>query len=252
MVAAGTLQAQTWYNRTYCSPGGLKICAAISATSYQVGSQWKVGLRVWNLFDGSALNGVSYSLTAIGLYHTTFNYPNSNQPTLADARIWTSATTWFSASDWSYSQGNDIANWSNAVGAKLDLRGGSTGQNQALVGCAVVDGVPPREPTCYPTTPYLELTFDVASNGFDLTSNGWYFRFHGQEVDGLTGCSLRVDEQYGVQEMSAEQTDACTAVEITTTTPEPVSMILLASGLAGVGGARLMRRRRKDEDITSA
>lgn len=32
----------------------------------------------------------------------------------------------------------------------------------------------------------------------------------------------------------------------TTVTPEPISMTLLATGLAGMGGASLMRRRRKD------
>jgi len=34
-------------------------------------------------------------------------------------------------------------------------------------------------------------------------------------------------------------------------TPEPVTMLLLGSGLAGMGGFGLVRRRKKDHDVTN-
>ena len=73
LAGSSPAAAQTWYNRSTCSPGGLKICAAISAASVQTGSQWQIRLKVWNLFDGTAANGLSYALTAVGLYAASWS-----------------------------------------------------------------------------------------------------------------------------------------------------------------------------------
>jgi len=42
------------------------------------------------------------------------------------------------------------------------------------------------------------------------------------------------------------------SVATCTVTPEPVTMTLLATGLMGMGGAGLVRRRKKNGDVTNA
>jgi hypothetical protein len=236
-AAAGT--AQTWYTRSTCAPGALRVCAAVSAASVQVGSQWQIRLKVWNIFDGTLANGLSHSLTAVGLYAAGWTGSTS----LASATFYT-ATSTFAADQWSGGAG-DIFNWGGGGGLsaklarELDASGGTDGINQALVGCAVIDGVPPRQPTCFPGTPYLELVFNM-SDEFDLATQNWYFRYHSQEVAG-GGCSVRMDEQFGAaDDLTPEEEAACLGA---TSVPEPVTIALLGSGLLGLGGVTRRRRR---------
>lgn len=233
-IAAQPAAAQTYGPiRSYCSPGSLRVCAAVSAASYQVGTSWRVSLKVWNLFGN---DGLSHTLTAIGLYNAGWSGTAS---LLGGSYVNGSTTT--ALSQWT-APANAIQTWGGGFMAGIDLSARSTGINEGLVGCNVTAGVPPRLATCLPTS-YALLDFST-SQQFDLAST-WDFRYHSQEVDG-TGCSLRVDSQYGVQ------TDAATAAECGNVVPEPITMVLLGSGLAGVGGAGLLRRRKKDGDVGNA
>ena len=75
-------------------------------------------------------------------------------------------------------------------------------------------------------------TGDIAAAGFGI---------HGQA--GPNGCSTKlfVDANGGVNDLGAFPNPACG----TTTVPEPITMTLLASGLAGMGGVGALKRRRK-------
>ena len=233
VVAAQPAAAQVFSPiRTACSPGALRVCAAVSAASYQVGTSWRVQLKVWNLYGS---DGLSYTLTAIGLYSAGWQ---GHASLLSGQYVTGSGST--ALTKWG-SPANDIKTWGGGFMAGIDVSSGGQGIQEGLVGCNVTSGVPPRLTTCLPTS-YVLLDFSV-NQEFSLAGD-WQFRYHAQEVAG-TGCSLRVDSQYGVQQ------DAETAGECGSVIPEPITMVLLGSGLAGVGGAGLIRRRKKDGDVTN-
>jgi hypothetical protein len=82
----------------------------------------------------------------------------------------------------------------------------------------------------------FELT-GLASN-FDLNTGG--FALHGQ--GGFNSCSTKLVVDSDGTGNAGPYDPACTPI---TSTPEPVTMTLLATGLAGMSGAGYIRRRKK-------
>ena len=209
-----------------CSPGTLNVCSAFYASTVQQADGWHLYLRVWNLYTSDGTNGLSHVITYVGI-----------------GGNWSGTASLVSAEF----NGNPISGWStaksinkNPVGAELGVAGQTdNGVNQGLVGCG--QAMPPGEyPTCYPGT-YLELNFLTGgefkfadASGNDVTVFGW----HSQSVAG-TKCSLWADSK-GNSTGSDLTLGDCTGV-----VPEPVTMTLLATGLAGMGGVGFIRRRRR-------
>ena len=77
----------------------------------------------------------------------------------------------------------------------------------------------------------LSSLYDVGDAGFAL---------HGQA--GYNGCSTKLVVDGDGTQNQGPYLEECTPI---TQTPEPVTMTLLASGLAGMGGANFFRRRKK-------
>lgn len=205
-----------------CTTGALQVCAAFDASTMFVsdgmgGGSWHLILKVWNLYDGSAANGVSHVITFAGIGSSW-----SGTATLASATYNGSAIDWISA--------NQINN--NVVGAQLDFAAHTdNGVNQGLIGCNQPVS-PGAYATCFPGGPELVLDF-VTSSEFTLAGavEGW----HSQSIDG-TSCSLWADTDGN---STASDLGACTGSVV----PEPMTMFLVGTGLACVGGVGFLRRR---------
>ena len=224
-AAAAPQPARAALPATACSSAALQVCAAVSASTFQVGTQWHLALKVWNLFG---VSGLSHVITFVGIGSNSFTGTSK----LAGAKFNGNAiTTWQTA--------KTIPN--NVVGAELDLAATSkNGATNGLIGCTQ-QPPPGLYQTCYPNGAYLELDF-TTSTQFDLTDPSATYGWHSQDVNGQT-CSQWIDSN-GNQTQS--ESGDCSVV------PEPVTMVLLGSGLAGMGGVGLLRRRRKDGDVASA
>ena len=213
-TGARPARAQT----TYCTPGSLMVCAAFSASTAQVSGVWHLYLHVWNAFLTNGTQGLSHVITFAGIGSSW-----TGTSTLVSAAFNGSAVQW----------SNDPGPNSNVVGAQLDV--GTDTQNgvtDGLVGCD--QPIPPgKYQTCVAGGPELDLDF-TTSTQFLLTDA--VFGWHSQAISGTT-CSLWGNSS-GQSTASTATLTSCSG----TVTPEPVSIVLLGTGLAGAG---LIRRRRR-------
>ena len=141
--------------------------------------------------------------------------------------------------------GNPSAHWSiSKAGVNGPIEFASStpllGYNPegGIIGCNASE----RSPTNY---------FQTCGGGWVsfnfTTSNLWDANLAelGIKLDGVVGVQTRVECKTGV---APSDPTYCPSVAVT---PEPVSMALLATGLLGLGGAGL-RRRRKGADVENA
>ena len=207
----------------YCTMGAMRVCASVRIQS--VGNT--LSMQVWNL-QGS-MGNVS-TLDAIALYHT-------------------SALNHFSGSVASYGvhyvqnghQTDIKPYWSLGPG---ELSVGARGYN-GITGCINPGGKNAVHwSTCnsFPGVPYVQFDFSFASNqhfglsGVGMAWNATQVPRVGDEicVTGLNCFGPSVSPTAG-----------------TNVTPEPVTMALLATGLAGMGGGALTRRRKRAAENTA-
>ena len=221
---APSLRAEEKFFDSYCVMGSFQVCASVRV--YSEGNTLR--MRVWNM---EGLLGTSHTMTAIGLYH-------DGNPWLASGGKVLSYTVTHNGTDitskWKPKQANDIQ---TLGGVSLELTEGTKG-NAGIIGCKDPGGSTDKWATClsFDEQPYVEFTFNL-NKAYAL--DGAELRWHSQQI-GPNGISLKCDT--GGQGSYPE----CGPVVVT---PEPVTTLLLGSGLAGIGAAAAKRKRRKATEI---
>jgi hypothetical protein len=223
---ATPVRAQQLFFDGYCIMGSFQVCASVRV--FSEGNTLR--MRVWNL-EGTL--GGAHTMTAIGLYHNGSPWAG---------RVLSYSVTYDGeniTSRWKPKWASDIE---TLAGIDLELGEGTSG-NRGIVGCTVPGGLD-KWPTCnsFDDQPYVEFTFNLSSN-FSLANTE--LRWHSQQVGPLGELSLKCDTG------GAGDYPTC-APPPTQVVPEPLSVLLLGSGLAGVGAAARRRRRRQQPEAEPA
>jgi len=208
----------------YCTMGAMRVCASVRIQS--VGNT--LSMQVWNL-QGS-MGNVS-TIDAIALYHTSaLNHFNGSVANYGVHYVQNGHQT-------------NIKPYWNLGGGELSV--GARGNN-GITGCINPGGKNAVHwSTCnsFPGVPYVQFDFSFGANqhfGLDGVGLAW----NATQVP-------RVGDAICVTGANCADL-APSGPTSTNVTPEPVTMALLATGLAGMGGGALKRRRNRAAEKTAS
>ena len=222
-----------------CGGDTFKTCAAVEITV--VGSS--VTMRVWNLSGNlGATNGNAAGSRAGAIFNGIgfYNVPAAVNVIGSSLSVSGPVRGTDTPSGWSLSNFGSVA-------FSVDYRAVTSRANGGIAsGCATSGELPGTPPNLYmnPCSSDLSNPGDWVTFNFNITGGAWdptqsdiVFRMY----DGITN---------ETSECWTTPTPGGRPTNCVTVTPEPVTMTLLATGLAGMGGAGFIRRRRNKNQLS--
>jgi len=223
----------------FCGGDTFKTCAAVEITV--VGSS--VTMKVWNLSGnmagtygqaagsnaGSIVNGIGF-----------FNTPPGVQVQIGSLSVSGPVRGTDNPTGW------NLKNF-GSVAFGVDYRAATSGANGGISsGCATAGQLPGTPPNLYQnpcnanfgnSANWVTFNFQITGGSWDPNTSAISFRVY----DGVNG---------GASECWTDTSPAGRPATCVTVTPEPVTMTLLATGLAGMGGAGFIRRRKNKNQLS--
>ncbi|MEO8200738.1 MAG: PEP-CTERM sorting domain-containing protein [Gemmatimonadota bacterium] len=241
VASASPAMADGFQSYRFCGGDTFQTCAAVQITV--VGTN--VTMRVWNLSQnlpgtygqgagsngGSVVNGIGFFNVPAGVQVVT-----SSLGVTGPVRPGDNGAT--AAAGWSLKNFGSVA-------FAVDYRAATSGNGGIASGCATAAQLPGTPPNFYMnpcntafgnTANWVTFNFQITGGAWDPSQSAISFR----AFDGIT------------QERTECWTDTSPGgrpATCVTVTPEPVTMTLLATGLAGMGGAGFFRRRKNKNQI---
>ncbi len=249
LALVGTVTSPAWADgfRSYRVCGGdtFATCAAVEINV--VGSN--VTVRMWNLDQNLvATNGNAAGtrggavMDGIGFYNLPAGLLVNEGSLSVSGPIRSGDNSASAAAAWNLKNQGSVA-----FDTRFRAAVGKDGNGGIASGCASGAQLPGSPPNLYlnPCTNINAsgwVTFNFTTNGvaWDPNTSAISLRFHDLKADSVSEC--------WTMQTPGGQPANCLA--FTTTTPEPVTMTLLASGLVGMGGAGFLRRRRNQDQLS--
>ena len=222
-----TAQTETFNFDNYCVMGSWQVCASVRLTS--VGNT--LTMQVWNL---EGMMGQAHTMTSIGLYHSGSYFDWQREVSSWNVRHYLTNTTYNTITNsWSEQRASDIE---TLAGINLELSEGTQG-NRGIAGCTELPGGT-KWRTCnsFDNAPFVQFSFTFRNNqhfGLDNVELRWHSQQTGADQEGSVKCDTGGAGDY----------PDCIPP---TVVPEPATMVLLGTGMAGLAGVARRRRRKQD------
>lgn len=239
LIGATPAMADGFRSYRVCGGTIFQTCASVEINV--VGSN--VTMRVWNLSGNSAATGVNTPgntvFNSIGFY----NVPSGVQAVIGSLAMSGPARPGDTPGQWNTANNGKVA---FSVDYLVTSGNNSNATDAIASGCAA--------PGSLPSGPdlYLNPCSDPSSNpagyvtfNFQITGGSWDPNNSDIVIRGLDPNTLRRTECYTGATPSGRPAN-CLPVSAV---PEPVTMTLLATGLASMGGAGFFRRRRNKNEV---